>query len=135
MFNLVANALKFTRDGAAPEVEIAAYEGGPEEPAGEGLIVTAGLGWVAFTARVGQPLARLSYDMMFLFRSANRAVTDIQIVDIDEASSDELQQPRSGIWSRTVHAQLLRRLRYAARLRSRHRAPPPLLSSGLRSPC
>lgn len=39
VFNLVANALKFTRDGAAPEVEIAAYEAGPEEPAGEGLIV------------------------------------------------------------------------------------------------
>jgi len=39
VFNLVANALKFTRDGEAPDVEIVAYEPQPEEPAGEGLVV------------------------------------------------------------------------------------------------
>jgi signal transduction histidine kinase len=39
VYNLVANALKFTRDGHAPEVEIVPYRPGPEDPIGEGLIV------------------------------------------------------------------------------------------------
>jgi signal transduction histidine kinase len=39
VFNLVANALKFTRDGQAPDVEIVAYRPGPRDPAGEGLVV------------------------------------------------------------------------------------------------
>src|SRR5579872_4308757 len=40
VFNLVANALKFTRDGHPPEVEIAAYHPQREEPPGEGLVVS-----------------------------------------------------------------------------------------------
>ncbi len=39
VYNLVANALKFTRDGEPPDVEIGAYRPGPGEPAGEGLVV------------------------------------------------------------------------------------------------
>ncbi len=39
VYNLVANALKFTRDGEPPDVEIYAYRPGPGEPAGEGLVV------------------------------------------------------------------------------------------------
>ncbi len=39
VYNLVANALKFTRDGQPPDVEIVAYRPGPEDPAGEGLVV------------------------------------------------------------------------------------------------
>jgi PAS domain S-box-containing protein len=39
VYNLVANALKFTRDGQPPDVEICAYRPRPGEPAGEGLVV------------------------------------------------------------------------------------------------
>ena len=75
-----------------------------------GMILAAGIGWVAFYVRLGLPLTRLSYDMMFLFRDADLATTEIQLVDIDEASGDVLDQSRSGVLSRAVHAQLVRRL-------------------------
>src|SRR5207237_1546704 len=39
VFNLVANALKLTRDGEPPDVEIVPYEPGPDDPPGEGLVV------------------------------------------------------------------------------------------------
>ncbi|HEY3969390.1 MAG TPA: ATP-binding protein, partial [Planctomycetaceae bacterium] len=39
VFNLVANALKFTCDGEAPDVEIVPYEPGLDDPSGEGLVV------------------------------------------------------------------------------------------------
>ncbi len=39
VFNLVANALKFTREGEAPDVEIVAYHSGENEPEGQGLVV------------------------------------------------------------------------------------------------
>jgi signal transduction histidine kinase len=39
VYNLVSNALKFTRPGEPPEVEIAAYRPAPGEPEGEGLCV------------------------------------------------------------------------------------------------
>ena len=39
VYNLVANALKFTRDGQSPDVEIVAYRPGPDDPIGEGLVV------------------------------------------------------------------------------------------------
>ncbi|MBI3861174.1 MAG: PAS domain S-box protein [Planctomycetia bacterium] len=39
VYNLVANALKFTRDGEPPDVEIVPYEADPDGPSGEGLIV------------------------------------------------------------------------------------------------
>jgi len=39
VYNLVSNALKFTRPGESPEVEIAAYRPAPGDPDGEGLIV------------------------------------------------------------------------------------------------
>ncbi|MGE5195193.1 MAG: PAS domain S-box protein [Deltaproteobacteria bacterium] len=39
VYNLVANALKFTREGEPPDVEICAYQPHADEPAGEGLVV------------------------------------------------------------------------------------------------
>lgn len=75
-----------------------------------GMLLAAGMGWLAFNARIGAPLARLSYDMMFRFRNADLPADEIRLVDIDEASSTELGQPRSGVWSRALHARLLRRL-------------------------
>ncbi|MBS0261007.1 MAG: PAS domain S-box protein [Planctomycetes bacterium] len=39
VFNLVANALKFTQDNEPPDIEIAPYEPGPSDPVGEGLVV------------------------------------------------------------------------------------------------
>jgi len=39
VYNLVANALKFTRDGEPPDIEIISYRPGPEDPVGEGLVV------------------------------------------------------------------------------------------------
>lgn len=75
-----------------------------------GMLLAAGIGWVAFYVRLGQPLARLSYDMMFLFRGDNLSTPEVQLVDMDEESDKVLKQPRSGIWNRSVHARLLRRL-------------------------
>lgn len=39
VYNLVANALKFTRPGVPPHVEIRAYRPQPGEPAGTGLVI------------------------------------------------------------------------------------------------
>ncbi len=39
VYNLVANALKFTRQGAAPEIEIAPYQPKTGEPGGVGIVV------------------------------------------------------------------------------------------------
>jgi len=39
VYNLVSNALKFTRPGASPDVEIAAYRPAPGDPDGEGFVV------------------------------------------------------------------------------------------------
>jgi PAS domain S-box-containing protein len=39
VYNLVFNALKFTRDGVAPEVEIAPYQPAEGEPVGVGVVV------------------------------------------------------------------------------------------------
>jgi PAS domain S-box-containing protein len=39
VYNLVANALKFTNPGAAPEVTIAAYHPGAPDPPGTGIVV------------------------------------------------------------------------------------------------
>jgi len=39
VYNLVTNALKFTREGAAPEVEIAPYQPAEGEPVGVGIVV------------------------------------------------------------------------------------------------
>jgi len=39
LYNLVSNALKFTKPGESPEVEIAAYRSGPGEAGGEGFVV------------------------------------------------------------------------------------------------
>src|SRR5262249_14540750 len=37
--NLVANALKFVRDGQPPDIDVVAYQAGAGDPAGEGLVV------------------------------------------------------------------------------------------------
>lgn len=39
LYNLLANALKFTRDGLAPDIEIASYEGPEPGPAFPGVVV------------------------------------------------------------------------------------------------
>ncbi len=39
VYNLVANALKFTREGVAPEIEIAPYQPAEDEPGGVGIVV------------------------------------------------------------------------------------------------
>lgn len=39
VYNLVANALKFTREGEPPDIEIVSYEPRLDEPDGEGLVV------------------------------------------------------------------------------------------------
>jgi signal transduction histidine kinase len=39
LYNLVANALKYTHNGAAPEIEIRGYNPGPDEAGDAGLVV------------------------------------------------------------------------------------------------
>jgi class 3 adenylate cyclase len=64
------------------------------------------LGWTAVA--VGEWLARHSYDLLFVLRGPQE-VPAARIVYLDEHSAAKLGQ-RGGVWDRSIHTQLVRRL-------------------------
>ena len=71
-----------------------------------GIVFVAALGWVMFYFPIGNPIARLSYDLPFAWRS-NIATPDVRLVVIDENSARALNQPIDAPWDRHLHAQLV----------------------------
>ena len=74
-----------------------------------GMMLIAGLGALLVTTPLGDGLARLSYDLPFLFRS-DIGVPEVAIVYVDRASLEELGQKE---WppDRRIYARLLQRLK------------------------
>ncbi len=55
------------------------------------------------------PVARLSYDLPFLFRTVPEP-REIALVYLDDDSAKKLKQPLGDVWNRALHGQLLDRL-------------------------
>ena len=62
--------------------------------------------------RLGDPLARLSYDLPFRFQPPY-SPSELVIVYADDSSQDELGQPGDRAWDRTLHARLIERLTHS----------------------
>ncbi|MFL6529535.1 MAG: CHASE2 domain-containing protein [Chthoniobacterales bacterium] len=75
--------------------------------AGSILATVAGL--LALHLFFAAALARLSYDLPFLWR-APRSTEPVTLVYLDEDSARKLNQPLGAAWNRTLHAQLIDRL-------------------------
>lgn len=67
------------------------------------------LGLVCLEYSFAQTLARLSYDLPFIWRT-NIDTHEVSLVYLDEASAKQLQQPLDDRWDRSLHARLLDRL-------------------------
>nr|MBA2670240.1 hypothetical protein [Gemmatimonadota bacterium] len=72
---------------------------------GGGLLATV-LGLACLRYSFADGLARLSYDLPFLWRSQGETER-IVLVYLDEFSAKQLNQPLSDVWDRNIHAQLL----------------------------
>ena len=67
------------------------------------------LGLVCLRYSFADGLARLSYDLPFLWRSTLKT-EEVVLVYLDDFSAKQLNQPLTGVWDRRLHAQLLNRL-------------------------
>ncbi len=74
-----------------------------------GAALAALLGVLLLATQAGDPLARLSYDLLFALRP-DVPVEGVVIVQMDEDSHQLLAQPGSGPWDRALHARLIERL-------------------------
>ena len=72
-------------------------------------VLTALFGLVLLLFPLGGGLTRLSYDLPFTLRSDILA-NDVALVYLDEVSHDELKQPLTAPWDRSLHARLVERL-------------------------
>jgi adenylate cyclase len=68
---------------------------------------TLGLGCLRYS--FAEPLARLSYDLPFLWRNTLNT-PEIRLVYLDEYSAKQLNQPLDDVWNRALHVRLLDRL-------------------------
>jgi CHASE2 domain-containing sensor protein len=75
-----------------------------------GGVLVAWLAWQLCQFHLGAWLNELSYDVPFLF-TAPSAPANVILVEIDEASHDDLKQDSRLTWDRRLHAQLLDHLR------------------------
>lgn len=73
-----------------------------------GALLTAGLGWL-LTRPIGDGLARLSYDLPFLFQSGGDS--NVVLVMIDSQVKQNLGESPNEPLDRRFHAQLIERLR------------------------
>ncbi|MEY2547295.1 MAG: adenylate cyclase [Verrucomicrobiota bacterium] len=74
---------------------------------GSALCLIIGLACLRYS--FAEPLARLSYDLPFLWR-APLDTHDVVLVYHDDDSAKQLHQPLDDIWNRALHMQLLARL-------------------------
>jgi adenylate cyclase len=74
---------------------------------GSAVAIAAGLACLHYS--FGEPLARLSYDLPFLWR-ATLDTHEITLVYLDDDSAKQLNQPLDDVWNRGLHTQLLNRL-------------------------
>jgi adenylate cyclase len=72
-------------------------------------VLTALFGLLLFHFPLGDGVTRVSYDLPFVLRSDILA-DDVALVYLDEASHNELKQPLTAPWDRSLHAQLVERL-------------------------
>jgi CHASE2 domain-containing sensor protein len=76
-----------------------------------GVLVIVGVGVLLVALPLGNSLARLSYDLPFLYRAfAPIAQTNIVLVYADQSSLDELGRMDDGTLDRSAHTRLLERL-------------------------
>ena len=74
-----------------------------------GSAFAIGLGLACVHYSFGEPLARLSYDLPFLWR-ATLDTHEIVLVYLDDDAAKQLHQPLDDVWNRGLHTQLLDRL-------------------------
>src|SRR5437868_6791635 len=74
-----------------------------------GALLSASAGVLLYSFRFGQPLDRLSFDMLALF-GAKPPPEEVIIVRMDQAAHQQYQQNSSREWDRGLHARLLTRL-------------------------
>src|SRR6185436_8708089 len=72
-------------------------------------VLTALFGLLLLQFPIGDGVTRVSYDLPFTLRSDILA-DDVALVYLDEASHNELKQPLTAPWDRSLHAQLVERL-------------------------
>ncbi len=77
--------------------------------AGVAVALTALVGVVLLQFPIGGGVTRSSYDLPFVLRP-NIPVNDVVLVYLDEVSHEELKQPTTAPWDRSLHARLVDRL-------------------------
>ena len=73
------------------------------------LAVVPGCALLLFEFPLATKLQNLSYDLTFLARPTSRP-DDVVVVYMDDASYQDLKQPYTAPWDRSLHARLLKRL-------------------------
>jgi adenylate cyclase len=66
-------------------------------------------GWACLRLAFGEPLARRSYDLPFVWRTP-LDTHEVVIVYLDDVSAKKLQQQVGNVWNRALHVPLLERL-------------------------
>ena len=73
-------------------------------------LVVAVLGWFLHEFAFGSGLVNLSYDLLHILRQKKIPVPEAVIVNIDEKSYLDLQQPQNKPWNRALYAEMIDRL-------------------------
>jgi serine phosphatase RsbU (regulator of sigma subunit)/CHASE2 domain-containing sensor protein len=76
---------------------------------GVAAVLTAVVGVCLLKFPIGDGVTRSSYDLPFALRG-NLSVTNLAIVYLDEVSHEELRQPTTAPWDRSLHAKLVEQL-------------------------
>jgi adenylate cyclase len=74
-----------------------------------GVLAATASGLACLRYSFAEPLARLSYDLPFLWRST-LDTHEVTLVYLDESSAKQLNQPLDDVWNRELHVRLLDRL-------------------------
>ena len=75
-----------------------------------GALLAAGAGLLCHFSEIGEPLERVSYDLLFPLRS-DLSTREVAIVYLDESAARALGQPLDRPWDRRIFAALVDRLR------------------------